>query len=60
MPHSVRQRIIVDVFTGNRQMIGSVNATVGEIFNGRDAGVKKDIEAGGNRTGQMILRGEKV
>ena len=49
---------VINANAGNRQVIGSVNATVGEIFNGRDAGVKKDFEGG--QGGQMILRGEKV
>lgn len=37
----VRQKIIVEVYTAGRQLLGEGSATVGEIFNARKMGVEK-------------------
>ena len=43
-----------------RQLGGVTEATVGEIFNGRNKGIAKDIKLQGNEAGLIFLRCEKV
>jgi hypothetical protein len=37
-----------------------VETTVGEIFNGRDKGIVKEIDNNGEMTGEMLLRCEMM
>lgn len=49
-----------DASEAGRVLVGSVETTVGELFNGRDKGVVKEIERNGKNIGQMHLKCEKV
>lgn len=48
----VRQNIIVEVYSYN-QLLGEATGTVGEIFNARKLGVRKEIERKGQKVGSM-------
>jgi hypothetical protein len=58
-----RQKLFIELFEASghaKQSIGRVQSTVGEIFNGREKGIVKDIEYNGEKHGDLYLRCEKV